>query len=145
MAGFGFRPERECDGGHTIWVHPDLKQLASRHKIEAPANLASSGKAPWQISLPDNPASGTWDAVVKQAKWCHDKVREIEMGLEHEQQRLKLAREFRKASADYRQWKKDIRHWLRSGLDMQEAPQPPLTFKELMGLKEKSQPSPSRR
>ena len=98
---------RECGleqirstGSHATWVHPALKLLANTHKFEIPANLKSGNEqSPWTVTVPDDPANGTWGTIIKYAKWCQETVQQTTAGSEHDRQRCNVAGQFRTAAA----------------------------------------------
>ena len=102
LQDLGFKPVRWAKGSHMLWEHADLKLLANTHSIEQPpANLGSSSftRNPWEIIVPDDPANGTWNNLVKLARWCDGAARQITAGSDHDRQRCEMAAQFNGAAA----------------------------------------------
>ncbi len=96
----GFARARDAKGSHEMWEHTDLKLLAHTHRVDPPANLRSPGfaQAAWQVTLPDNPANGTWSNIVKYAKWCQKTVGDIKARSAHDRLRVAFAGAFNGAA-----------------------------------------------
>lgn len=140
----GFVPLHHGKGSHESWEHPELKFLARSHKITPPANLLSNpAQRPWETTLCDNPASGTWNAMVKHAEWCQKTVADIKAGSEIDRRRCDVARQFREAAAADRQWRHEVKFALRTGADV---PPAPMKYEDLLSLKagKSHSPTPSR-
>ncbi len=91
--------ERTGKGSHEIWEHDDLKFLARTHKIEPPANLKSNtAQTPWVITVPGDPATGTWNSLVKYAKWCQSTVNDIKARSANDSRRAAFAGAFNGAA-----------------------------------------------
>lgn len=138
----GFVFVRAGKGSHEEWEHAELKVLSRNHKIVPPANVVSveHQSTPWETTLCDNPANGTWKAMVRHAEWCQQTVEEIKAGSERERRRCAVVRQFREAVADTRGWRHEVKNWLKAGLPLAEAPKPPISTKELEKLRaEKNQ------
>jgi len=73
----GFEPVR--GGDHITWVNRALEELAKKHlNIEVPANLKSgNAQSLWTVTVPGNPANGTWDRIAKYVAWCHKTVEQL--------------------------------------------------------------------
>jgi hypothetical protein len=126
----GFMPDR--GDNHITWEHKKLKELARKQKIECPANLLSnSAQLPWEHTIPDNPAPGTWHVAVKHAKWCQETVEAAEAAEKALAARRQLRQEFREAADEYCTWRREMRHRYKAGLDMQESRPAPVTYNQL--------------
>ncbi|MBU6475688.1 MAG: hypothetical protein KGL10_07995 [Alphaproteobacteria bacterium] len=120
----GFERARTGKGSHELWEHDGLKLLAHTHRLEPPANLRSPGfaQSAWQITLPDDPASGTWNSLVKYAKWCKAKTDGITAASAHEHRRVAFAGAFNQAARPQskrerkQERKAKIRAFLNSGV-----------------------------
>lgn len=133
----GYLPLRGGKGSHEIWENAELKMLARTHKISAPLNvLPNASQVPWEVTLPHDPARGTWGAIVKLTEWCVGCSEDIKNASAHQAMRCKIAGDFRKAVTDLRQWKKDLRHHLKAGLSLETAPETPIAFKDFKALGE---------
>ena len=131
----GFFQARDGKGSHENWEHPELKALAKTRSIVPPANLLSNeAQKPWECTLPDNPAGGTWKTIAKYAEWCRETVEKIKNEADVEQRRRAVCSQFRATANSYCQWKKDVNSWLKAGLNVKEAPKPPVTYAELKKL-----------
>lgn len=135
----GFMPVRGAQGSHEVWEHRKLKKLlqaGSKIAIEGlPTNI--DPKMCWQMTVADNPGSGLWRTMMKQAQACKTAFDKFEANSANELQRLELSSKFRRASKDYRDWKKAVRHAVKAGTDI---PAAPVTFKSLQQLN----PSPGK-
>jgi hypothetical protein len=135
LRAHGYVPQRSGKGSHEIWEHPELKMLARSQKISPPINLLSNAsQKPWETTLSGDPASGTWNVIRKLAEWCKETTEQIKNSSEHEKLRCKVAAQFRKAVGDRNQWKKDLRHHLKAGLDPEKAPVVPIAYKDFKEL-----------
>lgn len=96
----GFEPLRGGKGSHEIWENKDLKFLAQTQKIgDPPANLrANPAQKPWEITVPHDPASGTWNSIKKYATWCKNTVETAKAGSEHDNRRINFANQFNGAA-----------------------------------------------
>ena len=123
LADLGFQPLRNGKGSHVIWEHPVLKELAKTHKIEAPINLLQNpAQKPWEMPLPCDPAVGTWNKICKFAKWGNDKANELlGVGVEPDP-RVETKRAFLEARHEICEWKRDVKHRLRAGLEPNAPP-----------------------
>lgn len=74
MRRHGFEFARNGKGSHEIWENAALKKMAETPGTklpEPPANLRSAiGQKPWEVTIPHDPASGTWRSITKYAEWC---------------------------------------------------------------------------
>ncbi|MBI3441292.1 MAG: hypothetical protein HY052_05760 [Proteobacteria bacterium] len=132
----GFSPLRSGKGSHELWENPELKLLAHSHHIMPPANLMSnSSQKPWEITLCDNPGGGTWHSIEKYAQWCQGTIEKIKTSSDHERRRCEIARQFRKAVHDMRQWRKDVKHHFSAELDIARVPPAPIKYEDLLVLK----------
>ena len=117
LQSYGFEPARDGRGSHATWEHPELKLLARTHKIEAPANLGSGHiHCPWEMTVAGDPADGTWNSMIKQAKWCQETVQSIKSGSDHDRQRCEVANQFRAAAARPPKAGKRKREFQNSGI-----------------------------
>lgn len=134
----GFVPARSGKGSHEQWEHVKLKELSRSHKIEAPGNvLSNAAQKPWEQTLCGDPGRGTWRSIEKHARWCQEKVEEIQNKKENEHKRRGIKAEFNKACKDMRAWKKSIRHHFKAALSREKAPLPPMNHDDFSALKEK--------
>jgi hypothetical protein len=134
----GFVPLHSGKGSHEIWTHPELKKLSRKHPIIPPANiLSNTAQKPWETTLCGNPGEGTWNSMVKHAKWCQETVEQIKTKDLREQQRTETARQFRASVQQICQWRKDVKHWLKSGLKVSEAPKTPIQWHDFKAQKAK--------
>ncbi len=143
----GYTPLRGGKGSHEIWEHTELKMLARTHKVAPPGNvLPNASQIPWEITLPHDPARGTWGAIVKLSEWCITRTDEIKNASTREQLRCKVFKAFQRAVGDVRQWKKDLRHHLKAGLSAETAPVTPIAYEDFKALTEQkkqlSKPAP---
>jgi hypothetical protein len=77
LRNHGFEPLR--GGDHITWINRELEKLAKKHlNIKAPANLRSgNAQSLWTVTVPDNPANGTWSNIAKYVAWCQKTVDEL--------------------------------------------------------------------
>lgn len=134
----GFERVRSGKGSHEMWEHPELKLLARSHSITSPPNLlANTAQNPWECTLCANPAINTWRSMSKHIKWCHDTVQQMKAGSEHAKSRCELARQFRKAAKDMKEWKRGVILHLKTGLPASDIPKAPLHPHDFLVLKAK--------
>jgi len=146
LKNHGFVKAAQGKGSHESWVNFEIKLLSRSSSINPPENLKSnSAQKPWETTLPDNPAGGTWKAIKKFAIWASDTVDKFKSESANEQIRLKTAKEFNEASRDIRAWRKAMKHRYKTGIEMDNAPETPISYKDFKSLenkkKELSQPS----
>ena len=68
LEALGFELDRDAAGSHQIWKHPGFAAMG----IEVPANLMSgNAQKPGHVTVPDNPANGTWRNIIKYAEFCN--------------------------------------------------------------------------
>jgi hypothetical protein len=120
----GFRPvQGRGHGSHSIWEHAELKALAQEQKITCPPNfLHNAGQLPWEHTIPDNPASGTWHRVVKHAQWCQETVATAKGASAEEERRRKIKQDFLDARKEICDWKRETKHRLKANLEANPAP-----------------------
>lgn len=130
----GFEKVRSAKGSHAVWEHAALKELSRTHKVSIPANILSGGaQCAYELILPEDPASGTWKKLEKQAEWCAETVKLVHQTAAHEQMRQAMLREFHAAVEEVCDWKKRVKHWVKSGLDPAKAPQAPESYRASEG------------
>jgi hypothetical protein len=69
----GFELTRQGKGSHMSWEHTKLRERAeSGAKLPTPPANLRSGLAlkPWEVTVPGDPATGTWRSIIKYAEWC---------------------------------------------------------------------------
>jgi predicted RNA binding protein YcfA (HicA-like mRNA interferase family) len=68
LEALGFKLDRDAKGSHEIWKHPKFAAMG----IDVPANLMTgNAQKPGHITVPDNPANGTWRNIIKYAEFCN--------------------------------------------------------------------------
>lgn len=123
LGAHGFKFLRHGKGDHHIWENAALKALAKNNRIEAPSNLLSTPQQkPWEITLSDDPASGTWHRMAKLAEWADEKVAEINGREAGRAAHRKIIQEFRDAREEITEWKRETKHRLTAGLSPNPAP-----------------------
>lgn len=122
--GFVPIPDRG-HGSHAVWEHTKLKELilVQKQKITCPPNLLHNvAQLPWEHTIPDNPASGTWHRIVKHAEWCQETVAKAKGASAEEERRRKIKQDFRDARQEICDWKRETKHRLRAGIETKPAP-----------------------
>jgi len=112
-------------GSHQKWANPELEKLSKKFNVHLPDSLCKSTMCPcaWIITLPCDPAIGTWKAIINQAKWCEKTVEEIKGGkLGNNPVDNARTEEFKKAKREITNWKKAARRAFESGIDIPNAP-----------------------
>jgi hypothetical protein len=124
MYDHGFVPlPNRGKGDHTVWDHAGIRELAKKQAVNCPPNLLHNVAQPaWQHTVPDNPATGTWHRIAKHAEWCQETLAALSGASADEQRRRKAKQEFLEARQDICDWKRDVKHRLRAGLDTRPAP-----------------------
>jgi len=123
MRDMNFSEQRNGKGSHVIWEHLGLKELAKTHKIECPSNLLQNpAQKPWEVPLPCDPAVGTWNKITKHAKWADEKANELLGAGVEPDARVETKRAFLEARSEICEWKRDVKHRLRAGLEPNAPP-----------------------
>ncbi|MDE1152805.1 MAG: hypothetical protein PW788_09735 [Micavibrio sp.] len=130
LRDLGFEKQRNGKGSHVVWEHTALKAMAQTgKKVCCPPNLLSNpAQAPWETTLPDNPGSGTWQSMLKHAKWAQQTVDDYKSATAVQEARKSIILEFREARDEVCAWKHETRHRLKSHLD---ATAPPQSYHEM--------------
>jgi len=121
----GFEKQRNGKGSHVVWEHAGLKEMAETgKKVCCPPNLLSNpAQAPWETTLPDNPGSGTWQSILKLAKWAQQTVETYKATSAVTEARKSIIDQFRAARDEVCAWKHESRLRLKSKLEAKPAPQ----------------------
>ncbi len=137
----GFIQLRTGHGSHQVWEHPELKLLARSHDVTPPENIRGKGIAiqVWETTLCDDPGKGTWQTMVKHANWCQETVSNIHAESVYEAQRGKFLKEFRSAVEDVSQWKRAIKHRMKTGLEVDRESKPPVLYKDMQDMRKKKE------
>lgn len=123
LRNHGFVFLRHGKGDHDVWEHPELKALARSRHVDCPANLLpNTAQAPWEHTVPKDPAVGTWLRLVKHAEWCEETVAVARGAATEEARRRQTRQDFLDAKKEICDWKHETRHRLRAGLDANPAP-----------------------
>jgi hypothetical protein len=123
LLDLGFQQLRSAKGSHVIWEHPVLKELARTNKVEAPINLRQNpAQPPWEVPVPCDPAVGTWGKIMKFAKWANETSNQLlGVGVEPDP-RVETKRAFLQARNEICEWKREVKHRLRAGLEPNAPP-----------------------
>lgn len=129
----GYTQARTGKGSHQIWENHEMKTLCRSKNISMPENLRSNAvQNPWEVTLPCDPASGTWRAIKKQAEWASHTVSEITDSSQKDAAQCEIVRQFHAALEEVCAWKKSVKHALRMG---QDAPKAPESYRQMTALK----------
>ena len=116
---FPYKPRQLCS------AHPHylLHHLPQHHPLPCfltrPVDRHAAASPP---SLPCDPAVGTWNKICKFAKWGNDKANELlGVGVEPDP-RVETKRAFLEARSEICDWKRDVKHRLRAGLEPNAPP-----------------------
>jgi hypothetical protein len=134
-------------GDHTVWEHPGFKELSRHSKITCPGNLLHNvAQLPWEHTVPDNPASGTWHRIAKHAEWCEETVKAhkatIQAAAETKAARHALLEQFHENRADLFAWRREMRLNYKSGHDMTKTRPAPVTWDEVNALRNQLKSGP---
>lgn len=79
LKALGFEKARSGNGSHEIWENAKLKELAQGRNLQPPENLRSGvyAQSVWAVTVPHDPAGGTWNSIIKYAEWCQKMVKEL--------------------------------------------------------------------
>lgn len=137
MRAHGYEELRDGKGSHGIWFNPRMRDLVRQHpEIEMPENLRSVREQnQWAISLPDNPGLGTWHRIQKQVEWCSDTLARHGEAEAAAERRAEIKREFRAAIREVTEWRKLVKHWVKAGLPLKDAPKAPESYHGMSALK----------
>jgi Leu/Phe-tRNA-protein transferase len=95
LHAYGFEILRSASGSHDTWINRDLQVLARTNDIHVPENLKSgNAQSPWQVTVPGDPASGTWHSIDKYARWCSETVRQLMAGSDNNRLSVNTAHQF---------------------------------------------------
>lgn len=110
-------------GSHTIWVNPEMKSVALSNHIVMPENLRSNiAQKPWEITLPCDPASGTWHTIQRQAEWCMKALEQARHLEQADVLKTSISEQFRAAKKEITEWKHTVKHCLKMGQEPPHAP-----------------------
>jgi hypothetical protein len=134
----GFTQLRSGKGSHVIWEHAAAKALAQTGKFpSAPENIASSNaQQPWVITLPADPARGTWRTISKTAEWCQNTAAGLGASASHTEQRSATVQQFHESREEFCTWKKEVKNKLKVGLDV-SGEKSPVKYSALQALRGK--------
>jgi len=122
----GFQQVRTAGGSHSSWEHTELRTLAKNHKVVCPPNLLHSAhQQAWEQPMCDDPARGTWERIVKHAKWCKEAAEDIRTADARLAAARRLVQEFKDAWKEVCEWKRDIRMACVAGLARDSFPAAP--------------------
>lgn len=113
----GFVKLRAPKGGssHSTWYNPEFKKLCQSGKAELPANFGCDRVLPWEITVCDNPARGTWKSLQKQVTWIKNCTTQSSHNHEIMKARGEASRAFRKAFMCYKHKRRLIKQLFKAG------------------------------
>lgn len=113
----GMQELRSPGGGssHSVWYNPEFRKLVLQGKATMPANLACNRLQAWEVTLCQDPASGTWRTIEKQVSLMHEKVQEAANARQIHKKRSELSRAFRKAALCYKRKRHLIKQLFKAG------------------------------
>ena len=119
----GYVQERTGKGSHEIWTNPTMRETAKAHHIDMPENLRSNiAQKPWDITLPDNPAGGTWMRIQRQAEWCQKALTSAHEFANDVSLRQQTKQQMRDNMREICEWKHAVKHSLRMSQPTPPAP-----------------------
>lgn len=119
----GYTEHHSAAGSHVVWINMDLKTLAQQQAIEMPLNLRSNvAQKAWEICLPDNPGTGTWLRIERQAEWAQETVMAVKEAAEKRQREKLLREEFKAQREEILGWRKEVKHCYKAGVSLPPAP-----------------------
>lgn len=132
LRAHGFVPLRQGKGDHTVWEHPELRELAQKQKVECPGYLLNNvNQPPWQHTVPDDPGGKLWHRISSHAEWCQETVAAAKGADASAARHKQIKQDFLDAKKEICQWKHETKHRLRAGLDANPAPDSYHRIKEL--------------
>jgi hypothetical protein len=122
----GWVQARDGKGSHSMWVNPDIKEMARKYKFDLPINLKTSQhQNAWDLPMCENPASGTWANIEKHVLWCDARVQEIASSQQARDMSRTIKHEFNDVRKKFSEWKQETKHRLKAGLSPTA---PPVSF-----------------
>ena len=133
--GYELAPNRG-KGSHEVWFNKALQRACLKKGLSMPQNLKSNPEqVSWSITLPADPALGTWERIEKQIRWGVNTVTGSKQQAEQSVIAAALSEQFHKTLTDIVSWKRAVKMWLKAGPDTGEYPVAPAAYHSYHGGK----------